>query len=225
MKKYLLLAVAMFALLAPPAFAAKVTVQSPVGIWDNSTGVLQGFGIPGQGQNGYTAVQTLNVGGGISLPDGSVATPALNFTSDTDVGLYHIGANHAGFGINGAKVLDLSTAGLGITGTTISSGLTTTAGVNSSDNLTMTAAAKGLVLKQGANGRAGTFICTSGGTIVVSNSSYAVTDTVGTSLNALGGSITAPPFTIANSAGVSFSMKCATSDTSTYNYTLTGNAP
>lgn len=93
-----------------------------------------------------------------------------------------------------------------------------------SGNLVATSATSGIVLKRGSNGRTGTFVCTSGGTIVVSNTSYAITDTVGVSLNTLGGSISAQPFVIANSAGVSFSMKCATSDTSTYNYILTGNA-
>jgi hypothetical protein len=48
---------------------------------------------------------------------GSVAAPAYSFSSDLDTGLYHIGANNIGLGVNGAKVLDIGTAGLGVTGT------------------------------------------------------------------------------------------------------------
>jgi len=42
----------------------------------------------------------------------------------------------------------------------------------------MTAAAKGLVLKQGANGKVGTFVCNGATPVTVSNTSIAVTDTV-----------------------------------------------
>jgi hypothetical protein len=90
--------------------------------------------------------------------------------------------------------------------------------------LAMTVAAKTLTLKQGANGAVGPFICTSGGSITVSNTNVAISDGIGISLNTVGGSISAPPFITAITASTSFVAKCATSDTSTYNYWIIKNA-
>lgn len=49
---------------------------------------------------------------------GVVSAPAYSFASDNDSGMYRIGANNIGLGVNGAKVLDIATTGLGITGVT-----------------------------------------------------------------------------------------------------------
>jgi hypothetical protein len=49
-------------------------------------------------------------------PDGSVARPAYAFANDPDCGLYRLGANNIGVAVNAAKVLDIATTGLGITG-------------------------------------------------------------------------------------------------------------
>lgn len=49
--------------------------------------------------------------------NGTVSLPALAFASDTDTGLYRIGANNIGVAANGAKVLDITTTGLSVTGT------------------------------------------------------------------------------------------------------------
>lgn len=54
--------------------------------------------------------------------DGTVALPSLGFASDPDSGWYYIGANNIGAAVNGAKVLDVSTTGLGVTGSVTSSG-------------------------------------------------------------------------------------------------------
>jgi hypothetical protein len=51
-----------------------------------------------------------------SGPNGAVGAPAFTFTSDTDSGMYRIGANNIGLGVNGAKVLDVATTGLSVTG-------------------------------------------------------------------------------------------------------------
>lgn len=70
-----------------------------------------------------------------SFADGTVGTPGLNFSSDTDSGIYRIGANNIGIGVNGAKVLDIGTTGLkvtiptsGVTGVQIGTGSTTQMG-------------------------------------------------------------------------------------------------
>lgn len=71
-------------------------------------------------------VDTINqgtAGTGITLsnttnfPAGTVSLPSLTFTGDLDSGVYRIGANNIGVAANGAKVLDIATTGLGVTGT------------------------------------------------------------------------------------------------------------
>ena len=57
-----------------------------------------------------------------SLEDGTVSLPSLTFTADTNSGLYRIGADNIGVTLNGAKVLDVATTGLSITGTLTPSG-------------------------------------------------------------------------------------------------------
>tara|TARA_R110002110_G_scaffold414631_1_gene645323 strand:- start:2139 stop:4697 length:2559 start_codon:yes stop_codon:yes gene_type:complete len=62
--------------------------------------------------------------------NGTVAAPFYSYTSDPDSGGYRIGANNLGVAVNGAKVLDVATTGLGVTGTLSASG--NVAGVNGS---------------------------------------------------------------------------------------------
>lgn len=58
----------------------------------------------------------------LRLTNGTFAAPSLTFDSDTDTGIYRIGANNLGVTANGAKVLDVATTGLGVTGTLSASG-------------------------------------------------------------------------------------------------------
>lgn len=43
------------------------------------------------------------------IPDGSAASPAFSFGSDTNTGIYRIGADNIGIALNGTKYADLST--------------------------------------------------------------------------------------------------------------------
>ena len=52
-----------------------------------------------------------------NLAAGTVAAPGLYLSTDTGTGLYRIGANNYGVAVSGAKVLDISATGLGVTGT------------------------------------------------------------------------------------------------------------
>lgn len=52
----------------------------------------------------------------VAVPDGAVGAPSLTFEADADTGVYRIGANNIGVAANGAKVLDVATTGLGVTG-------------------------------------------------------------------------------------------------------------
>ena len=62
-----------------------------------------------------------------SFGDGTVGAPSIAFTSDTDSGLYRIGANNVGLAVNGAKVVDVATTGVSVTGA-LSASTTVTAG-------------------------------------------------------------------------------------------------
>lgn len=54
--------------------------------------------------------------GTVTIGNGTVALPSLAFGSDLDTGIYRIGANNLGVAANGAKVLDVGTTGLAVTG-------------------------------------------------------------------------------------------------------------
>lgn len=54
---------------------------------------------------------------------GTVAAPGLYLSTDTGTGLYRIGANNDGFAVSGAKVLDIASTGLGVTGTLSATGV------------------------------------------------------------------------------------------------------
>jgi len=57
--------------------------------------------------------------------DGTVSLPSMTFSDDLNSGIYRIGADNVGVAVAGAKVLDVSATGLGVTGT-----VTATAGID-----------------------------------------------------------------------------------------------
>lgn len=78
------------------------------------------------------------VDGVYTAPVGAVGTPSYTFAGDTDSGLYRIGANNIGVAVNGAKVLDVSTSGLAITGALTATTITATNVAAQSDQETGT---------------------------------------------------------------------------------------
>lgn len=68
----------------------------------------------------------------------------------------------------------------------------------------------------------GTFTCTSGGAIVVSNTAITANSVIWFSLKTKGGTATAPPYMTAITAGTSFTATCATNETSVFNYIVLG---
>jgi microcystin-dependent protein len=60
--------------------------------------------------------------GPLKAASGTVAAPGITFGSDTDSGLYRIGANNIGVAVNGAKVVDVGTTGAAVTGTLSATG-------------------------------------------------------------------------------------------------------
>lgn len=65
----------------------------------------------------------------ISCYPGLVGAPGLYLGSDTTTGIYRIGANNLGVTVSGSKVLDISSTGLGITGSISSTTTLVSSGV------------------------------------------------------------------------------------------------
>jgi hypothetical protein len=74
-----------------------------------------------------TTTTTVTVGTVLRNGDGTVLLPSITFTSDLNTGIYRIGADNIGVTCSGAKVLDIATTGLSVTGL-MSASTTVTAG-------------------------------------------------------------------------------------------------
>lgn len=75
--------------------------------------------------------------GAIKGANGTVSLPAYSFASDLDSGMYRIGANNIGIGVDGAKVVDIAATGISIVGTITPSGVIVgSAGTNSAPGYT-----------------------------------------------------------------------------------------
>ena len=59
---------------------------------------------------------TITPSGSVHGANGTAANPSFAFNSDQNTGLYRIGADNIGVAANGAKVLDIATTGLTVTG-------------------------------------------------------------------------------------------------------------
>ena len=101
----------------------------------------------------------------VEVGDGTAAAPSVSFTSDSDSGLYRIGANNVGVAVNGAKVLDVATTGLGITGVaTVSS---TTASTTKDTGALIVEGGVGVEkeIYAGLSINAGTYVTSGNGTV------------------------------------------------------------
>ena len=71
--------------------------------------------------NNSTKLQTTSTGvtitGNVAVGDGSVSSPSITFSGDTDTGIFRTASNAINFGTNGAERMRLTNTGLGI-GTT-----------------------------------------------------------------------------------------------------------
>lgn len=91
---------------------------------DTDTGIYHvaanDIGITANGAIGFhvDATNTYVSRGQFETPDGTVGAPSLTFTSDTDTGLYRIGANSMGVSANGANIATFASTGVAIQGTT-----------------------------------------------------------------------------------------------------------
>jgi hypothetical protein len=90
-------------------------------------------------------------------------------------------------------------------------------------NLNFGVAASGITLKQGANGRCGTFTANGATPVTVSNTSVEITDTIVFSLNTVGGTVGAYPTIPTITASTGFTTVATAGDTSVYNYIIIKN--
>ena len=111
-----------------------------------------------------------------------------------------------------------------LAGTETLSGKTLTSPTVGGTGITMSAAASGINLKQGSNGKCGTFILNGATPVTVSNTSIAITDSIIISLNTVGGSVGVQPHVATITGATGFTVVGTASDTSTYNYAIISNA-
>lgn len=156
--------------------------------------------------------------GGTEVTSAAVLTSGRIPMGDGARGLADTGAGTIGtsLAIAGATI---GANALAITGTFAFSSTGTLGG-----SLTYTLATAGPILKQGANGRVGTFVLNGSTPVTVSNSSIAITDAIIFSLNTVGGVVGVHPTIATITAGVGFTVAGTAADTSTYNYAIIKNA-
>jgi hypothetical protein len=68
------------------------------------------------GTNFFNANTTQAGANAISLIDGTVGTPSLNFASETNTGIYHPGAGELAISILGTKRIGVTATGVAVTG-------------------------------------------------------------------------------------------------------------
>ena len=110
------------------------TNEPTTGLFRASANVM-GFAVNGTSRatmttTGLTVAGTITPTGSVHAAAGSVGNPSLAFNSDQDTGLFSIGANNIGVAVGGAKVLDVASTGLTVTGALGATSLTSPASTN-----------------------------------------------------------------------------------------------
>lgn len=148
---------------------------------DNIGVAVGGTKILDVASTGLSVTGTLTPSGQIVSAAGTVGAPGVSFASDLDCGLYRIGANNIGAAVNGAKVLDIATTGLAVTGSLTSTsslgyatgaGGTVTQATNKSTGVTINTLT-GQITTNNATLNAGAEVA-----FTVTNSAVAATDVV-----------------------------------------------
>ena len=111
--------------------ALNFTNEPTTGLFRASANVM-GFAVNGVSRatmttTGVTVAGTITPTGSVHAAAGSVGNPSLAFDADQDTGLFRIGANNLGVAIGGAKVLDVASTGLTVTGALGATSLTSPA--------------------------------------------------------------------------------------------------
>jgi hypothetical protein len=159
-----------------------------------------------------TTASTSNTIGALKLAGGIGISNATDATSSTNGGTF----TSAGGGAV-AKSWWIGTT-LNVTGTS-------TLAAVSSNSLTMRALGNTLILKQGANGKTGTFVCNGMTPVTVANSSITANSGIIITLKTVGGTVgTSGPNVRTITAGTGFTVAGIVGDTSIYNYHIIESA-
>jgi len=161
------------------------TNEPTTGLFRASANVM-GFAVAGTSRatmtaTGMTVTGTITPSGSVHAASGTFGNPSLAFSADQTTGLYRIGASNIGVAAGGAKVLDVATTGLGVTGTLSVSGVATLGAgaiLNTPASATLTNAT-GLPISTGVSGL-GTNVATFLATPSSANLAAALTDETGT---------------------------------------------
>lgn len=162
--------------------------------------------------NGLASISTLTgsviaFAGTVRTEDGSNASPSHGFISDTDTGMYLIGANSLGFAAGG------STIGFFDTGT-----------FTSQQNVVMNTAGKGLFVKQGTNATFGTATLSGNGSVNVSTT--VITASSGIYLSPFGVASSAVVAVTTRTVGAGFTVASSSAaDTRTFAWFIVGATP
>lgn len=154
--------------------------------------------------------------------NGTTAQTFNLYGTFTDASNYERGAlfHTTGTGIT----LAAQTAGTGADNLDVILTPSGTGSVKTGASLVFTAVTTGPTLKQGANGRVGTFVLNGSTPVTVSNTSIAISDAIIISLNTVGGVVGVPPSIATITAGSGFTVAGTAADTSTYNYAIIKNS-
>lgn len=126
----------------------------------------------------------------VEVGNGTVAAPSMTFAADSDSGLYRIGANNIGIAANGAKVLDIATTGLGITGTATVSSTTDSTSKDTGSIITEGGVGVEKAIFAGTTINAGTALTVGTDVNLAKEVNHNVTVTTTTTAATVGGSLT-----------------------------------
>lgn len=136
---------------------------------------------------------------------GTAAAPAITWDGDTDTGLYRIGTNNIGITANGAKVVDIATTGVTVTGNITATG--TILGLRPIVNVSADGA---ITIPSGDTA----YYITKAGVAAMTIANPTATTHDGLKLEFI--STTANAHTLSNAAGAGFNGGGAASDIGTY---------
>ena len=105
--------------------AGGYTLTVTTGIGGSATATIPSSGqatLICDGTNFYNANTTQAGGTALSIISGSAGSPSLNFSSETNTGIYRPGVGRFGVSVLGNLVLDVTASGVSVTGTGIFSG-------------------------------------------------------------------------------------------------------
>ena len=96
--------------------SARITVNT-----DSTSGAEFRFGLKSNVNNSGSVQDTNDclviLENQLQARDGSQANPSISFMNEPDCGMYRIGVNNIGIGVNNTKVIDITASGITVTGT------------------------------------------------------------------------------------------------------------